>query len=57
MMDIDKMRVGLKLDAQANSHLTEEELIGLTTEERNKLRQSVSTYLERIDSVIQSIQK
>lgn len=56
-MDIDKMRVGLKLDAQVNSHLTEEELIGLTVEERNKLRQSVSKYLERIDSVIQSIQK
>ena len=56
-MNVDKIRVGLKLDAQVNSQLTEEELINLTTAERDKLRESVSEYLEKIDSVIKSIKK
>lgn len=55
MNNIDKIRIGLKLDAQLNSQLTKDELINLTAQERNELRASVSKYLETIDSAIQSV--
>ena len=46
-----RMQIGLKLDAQKNSQLNNEELRLLSVEEIKELRASVAAYLTSIDSV------
>ena len=49
--DIEKIRIGLKLDSQMNSQLSKNELKQLSYKQLQDLRKSVYSFLNLIDSI------